>query len=61
MSDKKKVSTHDELGGVSHPDESIWDEGAGVVIRPPPDAAPRRNERRREEQAETEKRRMLLS
>jgi hypothetical protein len=61
MDEKKKVSTHDELGGVSHPDESIWDEGAGIVIRPPPDAAPRRIERRREEHAEHEKKRMLLS
>lgn len=56
----KKISTHDELGGYSHPDESIWDEGAGILIRPPPDAAPRRSELRRGELSETEKK-MLLS
>ncbi len=59
--DDKKVSTHDELGGVSHPDESIWDEGAGRLIRPPPDAAPRRHERKREPLTESDKKKMLLS
>jgi hypothetical protein len=61
MSGDKKVSTHDELGGVSHPDESIWDEGAGRSIAPPPDAAPRRKERKREQVSESEKKKMLLS